>query len=123
MLSGLLSFVFGNLQPSQSQFVKDLLENDGKLFGYLTGDNIYNQLRLTSQVSNTIQIGKNKTRPEFKRESYTISFIKQKNTITKDNIPLLQILDVIRFIKKIPDSNIIAKIVEPYKSFQITRIK
>jgi len=97
--------VFGNLQPNQSQVVKDLLENDGKVIGYLTGYSIYNQLGLTSQVSNTIQIGKNETRPEFKRERYTISFIKQKNIITKDNIPLLQILDAIRFIKKIPDAN------------------
>lgn len=97
--------VFGNLQPTQSQVVKDLLENDGKVIGYLTGYSIYNQLGLTSQISNTIQIGKNETRPEFKRERYIISFIKQKNTITKDNIPLFQILDAIRFIKKIPDAN------------------
>ena len=100
--------VFGNLQPNQSQVVKDLLEIDGKVIGYLTGYSIYNQLGLTTQVSNTIQIGKNETRPEFKRDRYTISFIKQKNTITKDNIPLLQILDAIRFIKKIPDSNTVS---------------
>ena len=100
--------VFGNLQPNQSQVIKDLLENEGKVIGYLTGYSIYNQLGLTSQVSNTIQIGKNETRPEFKRERFTISFIKQKNTITKDNIPLLQILDAIRFIKKIPDSNTVS---------------
>jgi len=97
---------FGNLQPNQAQIVKDLLEDDGKTIGYLTGYSIYNQLGLTTQVSNTIQIGKNQIRPNFKRERYTISFIKQKNTITKENIPLLQIMDTIRYIKKIPDSNI-----------------
>jgi len=97
---------FGVLQPDQEQIVKDLLEDDGKLIGYLTGYSIYNKLGLTSQVSNIIQIGRNQTRPKFKRERYTISFIKQKNTITKKNIPLLQILDSIRYIKKIPDSNI-----------------
>lgn len=97
---------FGNLQPNQYQMVKDLLEDDGKLTGYLTGYGIYNQLGLTTQVSSTIQIGKNEVRPAFKRERYTISFIKQKNTITKDNIPLLQLLDAMRYIKKIPDGNI-----------------
>lgn len=97
---------FGNLQPNQRQVVKDLLENGSKFIGYLTGYSIYNKLGLTSQVSNTIQIGKNDTRPKFKRERYTISFIKQKNTITKENIPLLQILDAIRYIKKIPDTSI-----------------
>lgn len=96
---------FGKLQPSQAQIVKDLMENDGKIIGYLTGYSIYNQLGLTTQVSNTIQIGKKEVRTAFKREHFTISFVKQKNTITKENIPLLQLLDVIRYIQKIPDSN------------------
>lgn len=97
---------FGNLKPNQAQIVKDLLEENGKITGYLTGYSIYNQLGLTTQVSNTIQIGKNEIRPNFKRERYTISFVKQKNTITKENVSLLQILDAIRYIKKIPDANI-----------------
>ena len=74
--------------------------------GYLTGYSIYNQLGLTTQVSNTIQIGKNEIRSSFKRERYSISYVKQKNTITKENIPLLQILDAIRYIKNIPDAKI-----------------
>lgn len=97
---------FGSLQPNQEQVVKDLLEDNGKITGYLTGYSIYNQLGLTTQVSNTIQIGKNQIRPNFKRERYTIAFVKQKNTITKENISLLQILDAMRYIKKIPDTTI-----------------
>lgn len=97
---------FGKLQPNQEQVVKDLLEENGKVIGYLTGFSIYNQLGLTTQISNTIQIGKNEVRPSFKRERYTISFVKQKNTITKENISFLQLLDAIRYIKKIPDANI-----------------
>ncbi len=99
---------FGNLQPNQAQVVKDLLEDNGKITGYLTGYSIYNQLSLTTQVSNTIQIGKNQVRPSFKRERYTISFINQKNTITKENIPLLQLLDAMRYIKKIPDASVVS---------------
>jgi predicted transcriptional regulator of viral defense system len=91
---------FGRLQPSQEQIVKDLLYDDSKVIGYLTGLSIYNKLGLTTQVSNIIQIGKNQTRPKFKRERYTILFVKQKNTITKRNIPLLQILDSIKYVKK-----------------------
>ena len=96
--------VFGNLAPIQSQIVKDLLENGGKLIGYLTGYSIYNKLGLTTQVSNIIQIGKNEIRSSFKRGRYTIAFVKQKNIIIRDNILLLQILDAIRYIKKIPDT-------------------
>ena len=97
---------FGKLQPNQTQVVKDLLEENGKITGYLTGYSIYNQLGLTTQVSNTIQISKNQVRPNFKRERYSIAFVKQKNTITKENIPLLQLLDAIRYIKKIPDATL-----------------
>ena len=97
---------FGKLQPTRYQIVKDFLEEDGKITGYLTGYSIYNQLGLTTQVSSTIQIGKNTVRPGLKRAGYKISFILQKNNITKDNIPLLQILDSIRYIKKIPDTKI-----------------
>jgi len=96
--------VFGNLEPDQYQIVKDLVEDNGKVIGYLTGYSIYNKLGLTTQVSNTIQIGKNDIRATFKRGRFTISFVKQKNEITKENIPLLQILDAIRYIKKIPDA-------------------
>ncbi|MEK7227086.1 MAG: DUF6088 family protein [Bacteroidota bacterium] len=96
---------FGALPPNQGQIVKDLLESNGKLTGYLTGYSVYSQLGLTTQISNSIQIGKNEVRSSFKRGRYTISFVKQKNIITKDNIPLLQVLDAIRYIKKIPDSN------------------
>lgn len=98
--------VFGEIGPERYQVVKDLLEENGKVIGYLTGLSIYNQLNLTTQVSNTIQIGKNTVRPAFKRGFYKISFIRQKNTITKENIPLLQLLDCIRYIKKIPDASV-----------------
>lgn len=101
---------FGTLEPNQKQIVKDLLEKDNKLLGYITGFGIYNQMGFTTQVSNTIQIGKNETRPSLKRGMYNVSFIKQKNTITKENIPLLQLLDVIRFIKRIPDTSITTSI-------------
>lgn len=98
--------VFGTLPPEQYQIVKDLLEDDDKRIGYITGYSIYNSLGLTTQISNVIQIGKQQTRASFKRGRFKIAFIKQKNTITKENIKLLQLLDAIRFIKKIPDTTI-----------------
>ena len=97
---------FGELPPSQYQVVKDLLERRGKVIGYLTGLNIYNSLGLTTQVGNVIQIGRNEIRSSFKRGRYTISFVKQKNSITRENIPFLQLLDSLRCIKKIPDSSV-----------------
>jgi len=98
--------ITGPLKPDEYQVVKDLLEDNGKITGYLSGINIFNKLGLTTQVSNTIQIGTNLDKKSIKRGKYTIRFIRQKNTITKENIPLLQILDSIRFIKRIPDTGI-----------------
>ena len=48
---------FGELMPSSYQIVKDLLEENGKLIGYITGYQIFNELGLTTQVSAILQIG------------------------------------------------------------------
>lgn len=98
--------IFGELKPEISEIVKDLLKKEGKVTGYITGYTIFNELGLTDQVSSTIQIGRNEIRQSFKRDIYTISFVKQNNVITRDKIPLLQILDSIRYIKKIPATTI-----------------
>lgn len=97
---------FGLLQPPEYQIVKDLLEEKNKIVGYITGVSIYNKLGLTSQVSNTIQIGTNIDRKSRKRGKYNIRFLRQKNTITKENTYMLQVLDAVRFIKRIPDADV-----------------
>ena len=95
---------FGELPPDSYQIVKDLLTESGKLIGYITGYQIFNELGLTTQVSAILQIGTIKDKKNMKRSYYRINFIKQWNTITKENIPLLQLLDCIRFFKNIPDA-------------------
>lgn len=96
---------FGKLQPNEFETSKDLLEKKGKLIGYLTGFAIYNKLKLTTQIGNIIQIGRKDPKPSIQRGKYKIQFVKQNNEITKRNIPVLQILDCIRYIKQIPDSS------------------
>ncbi len=44
--------VFGELLPAQTQVVKDLLEENGKIGGYLTGLSVFNTFGLTTKVSN-----------------------------------------------------------------------
>lgn len=96
---------FGKLQPNEFETSKDLLEKKGKLIGYLTGFAIYNKLKLTTQIGNIIQIGRRDPKPSIQRGRYKIQFVKQNNEITKQNIPILQILDSIRYIKQIPGSS------------------
>ena len=98
--------IFGVLKPKQEEIVKDLLEKDGEVIGYITGYSVFNRLGLTTQVPNIIQIGTNVRKNKKVRGIFTISFVMQSNFITKENIPLLQLLDVIKFIKEIPDTTI-----------------
>ena len=95
---------FGEQKPNTYQIVKDLLEKNGKIIGYLTGYTVFNELGLTTQFPFALQIGVANEKKSIKRNYYRISFVKQQNTITKDNIPLLQFLDCLRFFKNIPDS-------------------
>lgn len=96
--------MFGSLKPSQEEVVKDLLEKEGQVIGYLTGYSIFGQLGLTTQISSIIEIGVTGKKNNTRRGSFSIRFVQQANAITRKNIPLLQILDSVKSIKRIPDT-------------------
>lgn len=98
--------IFGDLKPRPEEIVKDLLYKDGKQIGYLTGLSIFNGLGLTTQVASILQIGTNTKTNAKQRGPYTIKFLVQSNPIETANIKLLQLLDCLKLIKEIPDSNI-----------------
>lgn len=103
--------VFGVIPPAAEELVKDLLiDDDGKATGYMTGYALWQKMGLTTQISNIIEIGTNKRHNPLKRGHYTVRFIMQPNRITKDNIPLLQILDAVKSIKQIPDTTVEASV-------------
>ena len=114
----------GKLGPDLNEIVKDLLVHNGEQIGYLTGYSIFNKMHLTTQLSNTIQIGRNTFKPTIKRSIYTIQFVLQRNIITKENIEILQVLDCLKMIKGIPDTTkdnslyVIGKIIRKYKKAQ-----
>jgi predicted transcriptional regulator of viral defense system len=95
-----------NLKPDEYEVVKDLLIAGNKIVGYITGYSVFNSFKLTTQVPNVIQIGTNFDKKSIRRNIYTVKFVRQWNKITRANIPLLQLLDCIRFIKSIPDTTI-----------------
>lgn len=99
--------VFGILKPNLQEIIKDLIQDkNGKPTGYLTGYSIWNDMALTSQVASVIMLGTDKRRNAIRRGIYSIVFVYQPNKINKGNIHLLQILDTIKLIKKIPDTSI-----------------
>lgn len=101
---------FGELLPDYRDVIKDLLYADKRVIGYVTGVNLFNALGLTTQISNTVQIARQDIRPPLQRLHYTVRFVRQKNPITEQNLPLLQLLDAIRYIKAIPDTTIVQSI-------------
>lgn len=94
--------LMGKIKPVNSEIVKDFLEKDGKLIGYITGPQAFASMGLTAQISSSIIIGSNKYRHPLKRGEYKISFLRQDNPITEGNIELLRILDAIKMIREIP---------------------
>lgn len=98
--------VFGNIGPAPDEIAKDLMYDNGILSGYITGYTVWNQMGLTSQISNVIIIGTSRRRDSLKRGHYEIRFIMQPNKITTYSIPLLQILDSLKLIKQIPDTTV-----------------
>ena len=95
---------YGRLGPDVNEIVKDLLESKGEIIGYLTGFSVFNKYGLTTQISNTVQIGRSTFKPTLKRDIYTIQFVLQKNIITKENVKILQVLDCLKMLKGIPDT-------------------
>lgn len=97
--------IFGMLKPTESELIKDYLGQNGKIIGYVTGNMAFASMGLTTQISSSIIIGTNKYRRPVTRNGLKISFLQQGNQITSENIPMLRILDALRFLKKIPASS------------------
>ena len=66
---------FGELPPDTFQTVKDLLEKNGKIIGYLTGYSIFNKFGLTTQVPAMLQIAVRKEKKPIARCNYRISLV------------------------------------------------
>ena len=93
---------FGELLPPESEIVKDFLEKDGNVVGYITGTRAFAAIALTTQVSSIIMVGTNVSRRPVTRGQYKITFLLQPNPIRKEDIPYFIILDALKLIKEIP---------------------
>ena len=95
--------VFGELGPAQSEVLKQLVNPKSDKPAYVTGIALYNNLGLTNQVPAVISVAYNKERAPLELADVKVKFVKQSNKITRRNIPLLRILDVIKGYNKIPN--------------------
>ena len=92
-------------KPSDSELVRTMLYKDGRLRGYVTGLSLYNQLGLTTQVPRTITLAFNGGRQYKDFGTIRIKTVVTRIPIKEKDVKLLQYLDVLKGIKKIPDAN------------------
>jgi hypothetical protein len=96
---------FGELGPSESEQLRPYLFNGRKRIAYVTGTALFNQLSLTSQVPNDIDLASRTKRPASKVGNIKIRFVKSYADVNNKNYNLLGILDALKDFKKIPDIN------------------
>ena len=117
---------FGNIKPDENQIIKLFTEKNDTKVGYLSGVNAFNRLGLTTQLSNVIVIATSNPQPEKEMSGYRIKFIKRDFEIEENDVPLLQLLDAIRYIKKIPDAspnNVLKVIISKLKNLPASKLK
>lgn len=94
--------MFGEVPLEEGQILKNLLKENGSRIGYITGAVAYNQMGLTTQISNEYIIAVYDLRKPLKKGRVKARFVKTYSEITESNIPLLQLLDAIKDIRIIP---------------------
>lgn len=94
---------FGELQPREDELLKNYLFENDKQIAYITGVGLYNQLGLTTQVPKVVRLASRDKEIKTKIGNLVIKPAKCYVPITRKNVPLLQLLDVIKDFKNIPD--------------------
>lgn len=97
--------VFGDLQPDDSEQLKPYLFKNGKRIAYITGESLYNQMNLTTQMAFRIKIASNR-RINIDKGTIKAKSVKSYAEVTEDNYQLLGFLDAIKDIKRIPDCTV-----------------
>lgn len=96
---------FGTIRPSESEILKALTKKNGKTIGYLTGNALYNRWGLTTQVPGILTIARRTRLPEKELSGYKIKFAVRPFAFKESDIPMMQILDALTDIQKIPDTS------------------
>lgn len=95
---------FGVLLPSTKALLERLLRDQKDQVAYLTGNNTYNALRLTSQLSMEYVIATDRPRTPITVGKTVIRFVPARLRQAPGSPVLAQILDALMDIKTIPDS-------------------
>jgi len=98
--------VFGEKKPDEQQLLKPYLYQNGRRTAYITGDYLYNQLGLTTQVPAVMQIASRNRRVFVNNGALKATAVKSYVDVTDDNYQMLGFLDAMKDLKQIPDVDI-----------------
>lgn len=96
---------YGVLKPTENEILKKILKKKNEGY-YISGISSFNKLGLTTQVPSTIEIFGDTTSRERKIGNVRIRYVNINDKGKPGDAEYLQILDSLRLIKKIPDSNV-----------------
>ena len=95
---------FGNLKPEEEELLKPYLFEAGKRIAYITGTALYNRMGITTQVPKNIRVASRSKRIATKAGSIQVKPVKSYVDVTNDNYYLMELLDVLKDFKTIPDT-------------------
>ncbi len=97
--------VFGELKPREEELLRPYLFNGDKRIAYMTGTALYNKMGLTTQVPKDIKVASKVKEIRTQIGNVKVRRVKSYIDVTNDNFHLLEILDVLKDFKKIPNLN------------------
>jgi hypothetical protein len=95
---------FGSLKPNEEELLKPYLFEGDNRVAYVTGIALYNRMGLTTQVPKNIRVASRSKRIVTKVGSIQVKPVKSYVDVTNENYYLMELLDVLKDFKNIPDT-------------------
>lgn len=97
--------VFGELKPGEEERLRPYLFAGENRIAYITGTALYNRMGLTTQVPGDIRVASKLKEIRTRIGNINVRRVKSYVDVTDENYHLLEILDVLKDFKLIPDLN------------------
>ena len=96
----------GDVPVSDEERLRDALYRNGRRVGYVTGPALYNRLGLTTQMPKTVAVAVNRATQTKDLGTIRMKLLSRRAPISESTVPLLEILDILRDARKVPDANV-----------------
>ena len=96
----------GDVPVADEERLRDALYRNGRRAGYITGSALYNRLGLTTQMPKTIAVAVNGATQIKDFGTMRVKLLARRAPISDSTVPLLEILDILRHARKVPDADV-----------------